>query len=144
NLGPRASAPAKPLRQAGSASPCSATRAGRACAARRRSAGSPNLGSRVQSAARAAGCDHRRADGRSFDAIASTYDARAPDASAEASVAAQPVRGGGGAGAVGRAPQATRDQLAAGGVVAVAVRARPAGAATRVTRGLWRTRCAGP
>jgi hypothetical protein len=46
--------------------------------------------------------------------------------------------------ASGERPQATRDRLAAAGVVALAVRARLAGVATRVTRDPWRTRCAGP
>src|SRR5207248_2914310 len=68
----------------------------------------------------------------------------APDASAAASAASRPARGAGGAGAVGQAPQATRDQLAAAGLAALAVRARPTDVTTRVTRGRWRTRCAGP
>jgi hypothetical protein len=89
----------------------------------------------AQGAARVLAPNRRSLDGPQPAAAAPTCDAQAPGASAGASVASPPVRGAGGAGAVGRAPQATRDQLAAAGVVALAVRARPAGAAARVTRG---------
>src|SRR5262249_48081879 len=49
--------------------------------------GSPQRGFSQRSAVRAGESDRRRADGRGFDAVASTCAARAPGASVEASVA---------------------------------------------------------
>ena len=58
----------------------------RSSATRRRSAGSPSPDSPARSAAPAGRRAHRRADDHASDAVASTCDARPPDASTAASV----------------------------------------------------------
>src|SRR5262249_29589129 len=103
--------------------------------------GSPQRGFSQRSAVRAGESDRRRADGRGFDAVASTCAARAPGASVEASVACPPASGAGALAADGRAPQATPDRLAAAAAGAAAGRTRPTDAAAPTTRRLWRTRC---
>jgi hypothetical protein len=87
--------------------------ASEASATHRRSVGTPSPGSPVRSAERAGGCDHRRPDGPGFDAVASTFESRVPDASAEASVASRSSRVGVAAAGLASARQGKHDRLGA-------------------------------